>query len=102
MYYFEVLAVLNSFYKLDSYDSDSVCFRYLKLCASSNIEFFTNFINLYISTCEFPRSLKEATITPIYKSGDKNSLTNYRPISILPIFSKLIEKIVTKRMFDFF
>lgn len=98
---FDVIDALNSFSKLDSFDFDGICFRYLKLIALNNIEFITNFINLSFTTCSFPRSLKQATITPIYKSGGKNNLTNYRPISILPAFSKIIEKIIAKRMFDF-
>lgn len=98
---FEVLDVLNSFSKLDSFDFDGVCIRYLKIIAQNNIDFITNFINLSFSTCSFPRSLKQATITPIYKSGGKNVLTNYRPISILPSFSKIIEKIFANKMLDF-
>lgn len=99
--HFDVLDTINSFTKLDSFDFDGISFKYLKLFALNNIEFITNFINLSFSTCDFPGSLKEATITPIFKSGDKNSLTNYRPISILPTFSKLVEKIATKRMYKF-
>ena len=42
----------------------------------------------------FPDSLKITKVTPIFKSGDKNNLSNYRPISILPVFSKVLEKII--------
>ena len=98
---FDVFDTLNSFSNLDSFDYDGICLRYLKLCASNNISLITNFINSSFLTCEFPNSLKRATVTPIYKAGDKNDLINYRPISILPCFSKIIEKILSKRMFKF-
>ena len=38
----------------------------------------------------FPDSLKIAKVTPIFKSGDKDNVINYRPISILPAFSKFL------------
>ena len=46
----------------------------------------------------FPSRLKIAKIVPIYKAGDKTNLTNYRPISMLSCFSKLLEKIVQKQI----
>ena len=45
--------------------------------------------------------LKFATITPVHKGDSKMSLTNYRPISILPIFSKILERLVHKRLMKF-
>jgi len=41
----------------------------------------------------FPTRLKYATIKPVFKNGDKKNIANYRPISILPSFSKMLEKI---------
>jgi hypothetical protein len=42
----------------------------------------------------FPTRLKYATIKPIFKNGDKTNVADYRPISILPPFSKILEKIM--------
>ena len=53
-----------------------------------------------LSGC-FPDSLKLAKIHPIYKGGPKSDPTNYRPISILPVASKLIEKHVTEHLFGY-
>ena len=49
----------------------------------------------------FPMCLKEAKVVPVFKSGDRRKLTNYRPISILSCFSKILEKIVYSRTVDF-
>lgn len=49
----------------------------------------------------FPKSMQNARVTVIYKGGDRNNLPNYRPISILPIFSKCLEKIIHVRMSNF-
>ena len=46
----------------------------------------------------FPECFKRAKIFPILKSGDSNSTTNYRPISILPFLSKMFEKLMCARL----
>ena len=57
--------------------------------------------NLSFSTGEVPKSMKLAKIVPIFKSGNNQILNNYRPISLLPSFSKLLEKIVHKQLISF-
>ena len=47
-----------------------------------------------------PNNLKIAKIVPVYKSRDHNLLTNYRPSSVLPCFSKILEKLVYNRMME--
>ena len=49
----------------------------------------------------FPDSLKIAKVTPVYKSGDNSSLSNYRPISVLPCFSKILERIMYRRLYSY-
>jgi hypothetical protein len=44
----------------------------------------------------FPERLKFAEVRPVFKKGDKTEFTNYRPISLLTSFSKIIEKIIFK------
>ena len=48
-----------------------------------------------------PDNMKIAKIVPIFKSGNKKMLSNYRPISIFPAFSKLLEKLVCNRLENF-
>ncbi len=48
-----------------------------------------------------PKQLKIAKIVPIHKSGPKNIFNNYRPISLLPAFSKILEKVVNNRLVTF-
>ena len=59
-------------------------------------------INQIINTGVFPNKLKIAKITPIFKKDDRTLYTNYRPISLLPIFSKVIEKVICIQINDFF
>ena len=57
--------------------------------------------NLCLSQGYFPSELKLGCITPIFKKGDKSSISNYRPVCSLSPFSKIFERIVYNRMVDF-
>jgi hypothetical protein len=48
-----------------------------------------------------PDKLKIAKVIPLFKKGDRCLLENYRPISLLSIFNKLLEKVVYKRVYNF-
>jgi exonuclease III len=61
----------------------------------------TNIINLSFADAEVPRDLKRAVVSCIYKDGDKEECSNYRPISVLTLAGKLIESIVQKRLASF-
>ena len=50
----------------------------------------------------FPHDLKNANITPVFKKGDRNSETNYRPVRILLNISKIYERCLYKQMSKFF
>ena len=58
-------------------------------------------INRYFYSGIVPSELKLANVIPLFKANDPYSLTNYRPISILPIISKILEKLVHKRLIQF-
>ena len=62
---------------------------------------FKNFKNS-INEGSFPDLLKIAKVSPVFKSGDTSLLGNYRPISILPVFSKILERIMYNRIYSFF
>ena len=58
-------------------------------------------VNLCFNTGIFPDLCKVAKIIPLYKKDDPLECSNYRPISLLPIFSKIIEKFIYNRMYAF-
>lgn len=55
-------------------------------------------INCSLSTGIVPEGMKMSTVTPIFKQGTKTDPSNYRPISVLPFFSKLLEKVMYQRL----
>jgi hypothetical protein len=58
-------------------------------------------INLSLKYGVFPDKLKLAQVTPVFKKGDKTNMNSYRPISLLPQISKLFEKTLYNRIFNF-
>ena len=61
----------------------------------------TEIFNRVISSGVYPESLKIAKVIPVYKGGDKMDIGNYRPISMLSVFDKLLEKVLNRRINDF-
>ena len=72
-----------------------------KECLDSIIEPLTHLINISFRSGVFPSELKLSKVVPIFKSGDSNSVNNYRPISVLSFFSKVFERVVYNRVLDF-
>ncbi len=72
--------------------------NFIKQCFDSILIPFKHIINLSFSTGIIPSQLKIAKVVPIYKSGDPRLLNNYRPISLLSNFSKILEKIMYNRL----
>ena len=62
----------------------------------------TDIFNFSIETKVFPDDLKVGKVAPVYKSGDKDDLNNYRPISVLPTVARVFEKILYRQVYDHF
>jgi len=73
----------------------------IKKFVSSLIEPLYHIIFKSFETGKIPEQLKIAKIVPIHKGGDKSLPDNYRPISLLPNFSKIIEKVMSNRLTSF-
>ena len=71
------------------------------MSASTIAPTLLNIINLSFEEGHFPDILKIAKLFPIHKAGAKQDPSNYRPMSILPVLSKIIEKHITKHVFAF-
>ena len=72
--------------------------KLLKLSNTIISPFLSSIFNSCIQQEEFPYSLKIAEVAPVFKKGDSNLLTNYRPISILSQISKIFEKLIYNRI----
>ena len=79
----------------------SIPLKLLKIVADLIVLPLCHIINLSFSTGTFPDVLKVAKVLPLHKGGSTQDLNNFRPISLLSIFDKIIEKIMHKRLYDF-
>lgn len=67
------------------------------MCAREINETFS----LVLTTGKFPDKWKIACVIPLHKGGNKTAVHNYRPISLLPLVGKLMEKIMHRRIYKF-
>ena len=83
---------------------DGINSKILKQCSTSLLKPITLIINQSLNTGIFPNKLKIAKVIPIYKNKnlDINNLNSYRPISILPVISKIFEKVVYNQVYEYF
>ena len=96
----EITAVISSM-KHSSPGWDSLPTHILKPFLADYIKPLTYLINKSFETGIFPDELKIAKIVPIFKSGDKTLVSNYRPISVLSFFSKIFETILYNHLIEF-
>ena len=80
---------------------DNISMFLLKEIANEIINPLIHLFNLSFKTGFIPQNYKCAKVVPIYKAGEKNRFNNYRPISLLSAFSKVLEKIVAIQMLKF-
>ena len=80
---------------------DQIPGRLLKECASEIAPSLTRLINLSLRVGRVPQEWKRANIVPVLKKGNKEDVKNYRPISLLSLISKIAERCVFDRFFEF-
>ena len=79
---------------------DGIPTRLLKEAADCLAPSLTVLFNTSFKQCSVPQDWRDATITPAFKKGNPASLTNYRPISLLSIISKIQERIVYEQLYE--
>ena len=80
---------------------DGISVKMIKIASPYVTKCLTHIFNLSIRCGRYPKDWKHALVTPIHKGGDKCSSSNYRPISILPIVSKILERWVHSAVYTY-
>ena len=96
----EVLKIVRSI-KSNACGVDGISAFFLKLGITHSVFAFTDIINTSFKYQKFPERFKKAIVKPIPKISNPLSSSDFRPISLLPAFSKIIEKIAAKQMIDY-
>ena len=94
----EIENVVRSLRTKESHGYDEIPTKVIKQSISFISSPLTYICKLMLSSGVFPTRLKFAQVKPLYKKGERMDLTNYRPISLLPSFSKMFKKISFKRL----
>ena len=103
VYSVEIKNIVKEMKSKTSSDMFGVSNNFVKQTVDVLLDPLTHIFNLSLTTGKIPTSLKKAKVIPIYKlsqrdAESKSNMSNYRPISLLPIFSKILEKLVAIRL----
>jgi len=93
-----ILEIINNFKKDTAAGLDRASVKTLKSISKFIVDPLVYIYNLSIKQNTFPDKLKLAVVKPLFKSGDKAFINNYRPITMLGNFSKIFEKIIKTRL----
>ena len=79
---------------------DEISAKMIKLCGVALCLPLKLIFNNILTTGKFPAQWKRANVTPVHKKENKQLIKNYRPISLLPIFAKVFEKIIFMNLYN--
>lgn len=96
-----IILIIKSMKNSNSCGCDGIQLQFLKDSLPVVIPYITCILNTSIVTGTFPQQWKEAIIVPILKSGNTDEPQNYRPISLLPILSKILEKVIACQLSNY-
>ena len=97
----EVEKVISSLSNSSSFGLDEIDTSSIKLVKYYLVPAITHIVNLSLSTQAFPFYWKNSKIIPLHKKEDQLNPKNYRPVAIIPIFSKILERIVFNQMVEY-
>ncbi|KAG7305783.1 hypothetical protein JYU34_009916 [Plutella xylostella] len=97
----EIEKIIMSLRNSSSTGYDDICTKTLKLCAKELSRPLSYIINLSLLEGKFPDKLKISLVKPIFKKGNEYDIHNYRPVTLIPVLSKVFEKAMYSRVLSF-
>lgn len=97
----EIISIFSEINNSTSCDVNDIQIRPVKYVIDVISDVLAYLYNLCLQSAQFPSNMQIAKVTVLHKKGDKNDFSNYRPISILPVFSKGLEKVILRRIEKF-
>ena len=97
----EIVEICNNCRSGTAVGNDNISMNLIKETINLVISPLASIINLSITSGIVPKQLKIARVIPLYKSGEQDIFTNYRPVSVLPAFSKILERVMYNRVLKF-
>lgn len=97
----EVHSVLMNLKSESAPGWDGIQTKFLKMVSPIIVPVITHLTNLCFRNGVFPSCLKKSIVTPVHKGGETDNVNNFRPISVLPAVSKILEKLINSRLIDY-
>ena len=97
----EIIKVVSKMKAKTSASFDDISTKLMKQTIHLIANPLCNIFNCMVKTGVFPSAFKVAKVLPLHKGDSDNLFTNYRPISLLPAFSKVFERLIYNRMYSF-
>ena len=97
----EILLIIRKLKNSNTSGDDGIPSRVIKHNANFLVEILCHLVNYSFTSGGFPSQLKTAKVIPIFKKGKMTEMTNYRPVSVLPVFSKIFELAMKCRLDKF-
>ena len=98
----DVLKIIKNLAPKTSCGRDNLSTKLLQRIVKVILKPITSIINQSLTTGICPDRLKIAKVIPLFKKDDLHTLGNYRPISLLPCISKVLEKVVFLQVYEYF
>ena len=95
-----IILIVKDLRETSSVGIDGISLRFVKDSLPVMAFYYTLVVNTSIVTGKFPKLWKHPLIAPVYKTGDEEEVGNYRPIALLPILSKILEKVISIQLMD--
>jgi len=99
--YSELAKLIANLNTTKSPGPDNISPKLVKECTTELVEPLLHLYNLSLNSGVVPETLKTAKVIPVYKKGETYLPSNYRPISLLSVFNKLLEKLMHTRLYSF-
>ena len=97
----DIIKIINMLKQSNSVGPDNISIKIIKKCAHQLTEPLCHIINKCFQDSKYLDMQKVSKILPLFKKGDRKLLSNYRPIAILSVFSKIFEKLLATRIIKF-
>ena len=97
-----ILAIIKTLDPNKAHGCDNISIKMIKICSQSLTLPLTIIFEHSIKKGKFPEIWKKANVVPAHKREDKMLVKNYRPISLLPIFGKMFERVIYNSLFNYF
>ena len=97
----DILWIINNLHPNKAHGHDAISIRMLNICDDSICRPLNIIFKTCLRTSRFPLEWKKANIISIHKKGDKQTVKNYRPVSLLPICGKIFEQFLCSEMLKF-